>query len=164
MIDRMDIASKLNNLLSQKGLSQRDLARILGESKDRINRWFTGTQVPDVKSALRLARVFGVSVEYLADDAIDDPPTLSRTMEELALLELARETGVDQVFSPFTGQDVGDEEYERYLSRMHTRFHMKIAELYRRELEEVRSTGVATPTKVITETDAAGKRRTKGAS
>lgn len=131
MIASMEFAEKVNKLLAEKGLSQRALAGLLGDvNKDSVNRWCRGSQMPDVKTALRLARVLGVSLDYLVDDQMDEPPTLGLTSEELALVEAAREMGVGTLVMPWIkDEDMEPEAYERHV--------LKIAKLYTKKRDEL---------------------------
>ena len=51
----------------ERGLSQADLARVLGVSRQTINSIETGKYMPSLPLALALGRFFGVSVEEMFD-------------------------------------------------------------------------------------------------
>jgi transcriptional regulator with XRE-family HTH domain len=71
----MEFSEKLRRLAKAKGWNQRDVMRAVGDvSRTKVNNWFSGKFVPDLRESLRLARAFGVSLDYLADDAVDAPP------------------------------------------------------------------------------------------
>lgn len=54
-------------------LSQRKLADLIGRSQTAIWLWEHGMGRPGPEDLLRLARQFGVSVEYLCDEAVPAP-------------------------------------------------------------------------------------------
>lgn len=70
------VAEKLRELMKSRNLKPPDLAREMGNDPSRttIYNWSSGTARPDLISALRLARYFDVSLDYLADDEMDNPP------------------------------------------------------------------------------------------
>jgi transcriptional regulator with XRE-family HTH domain len=84
---------KLTGVIDARGESQRDVARVAGVSHTTANRWCAGSGIPDMREAALLARHYGVPLEFLADDAQDEPPALDPA--EAKLLELARRIGVE---------------------------------------------------------------------
>jgi transcriptional regulator with XRE-family HTH domain len=69
----MDMWEKIERLNGEKGLNWADLARLIGVKDSRISKWRSGTGEVDRKQLLRIAKVLGSGVEYLADDSIEDP-------------------------------------------------------------------------------------------
>ena len=61
----MSLADNLTRLLTLRGLSQADLARLSGLSSAAINRYVSGKRIPTLDHANRLAHTLGVSVETL---------------------------------------------------------------------------------------------------
>jgi putative transcriptional regulator len=59
------VANRLRDLRLARGLTQADLARLLGVSAYTVARWEAGEMVPTARNARRLARRLGVSVEEL---------------------------------------------------------------------------------------------------
>jgi len=45
------------------GMSQRDLARVLGVPQSRVNEWENDKAVPRLETAIRIAQALGVNVE-----------------------------------------------------------------------------------------------------
>lgn len=93
------------------GFNQQKLARISQVSDSEISRILSGKSCnPGVENALKLARAVGVSLDYLADDALDDEATPIETAApagrgsteaprdgaEAEVLDAARELGVRQ--------------------------------------------------------------------
>ena len=64
----MKFSMKLKNLLDVRGLDQQQLASRMGVSQSKVSRWCTGQNLPDMREGLELAKYFGVSVHWLADD------------------------------------------------------------------------------------------------
>lgn len=67
----MTFSEKLNRLRRREGLSQEALAEALGVSRQAVSRWEQGTALPDGAKLLPCARYFGVSVDWLLDEAQD---------------------------------------------------------------------------------------------
>ena len=61
----MTLSEKTLHLRSQKGLSQLELAEQLGVSRQSVSKWETGQSVPDLDKLIKLADLFGVSVDEL---------------------------------------------------------------------------------------------------
>jgi len=65
------VNNRLKVLRAQAGLSQGDLARLLGVSRQTINAVETDKYDPSLPLALRMAKIFGVAVdEIFLDDWI----------------------------------------------------------------------------------------------
>ncbi|WP_182830369.1 helix-turn-helix domain-containing protein [Tautonia rosea] len=97
----MTLARKLDRRMLQLGLSQQALAQKSGVSDSEVSRLLKGqSKRPGLPNILRLARALEVSVDFLADDSLqDDPHTepVSLPSQEQALLELARTIGSREV-------------------------------------------------------------------
>ena len=61
----MTLAEKLLALRTEKGLSQEDLAEQMGVSRQSVSKWETGQSVPDLDKIIKLADLFGVTVDEL---------------------------------------------------------------------------------------------------
>lgn len=61
----MKFNDKLTALRKQKGMSQEQLAELLGVSRQAVSRWELGTTMPDAEKLIKLKEVFGVSIDYL---------------------------------------------------------------------------------------------------
>ncbi len=83
----MTFVEKIEMLRKAKGLDQDELEPLAGLPATRISRWNGGTGEPTARQALRLARVLGCSLEYLADDSLDEdhPPELANQGEKNVL-------------------------------------------------------------------------------
>src|SRR4051812_30309454 len=70
----MRFPEKLSRLCWQRGWSRRELAEALGDvSKSTVSNWITGKTDPRLGELARLARLFEVSVDYLALDEREEP-------------------------------------------------------------------------------------------
>lgn len=68
----MTFGEKLTNLRKQKGMSQDDLANIIGVSRQSISKWELGECEPSIVSIRKIAEIFKVSIDYLLSDIIND--------------------------------------------------------------------------------------------
>lgn len=73
----VDCSEKLKALRKAHGLKQAQLARRIGVSKTMVSAYETASKAPSVEVFVRLAQVFGVSVDYLV--RIDEPKLLDVT-------------------------------------------------------------------------------------
>ena len=65
---------KLVRLIAARDDSQARVARAIGVDASQFAKWLKGKGQPTVPHVLALARYFGVTMEYLADDSVVDPP------------------------------------------------------------------------------------------
>ena len=61
----MTLAEKILHLRTELGLSQLELAEKLEVSRQSVSKWETGQSVPDLEKIIKLADLFGVSVDEL---------------------------------------------------------------------------------------------------
>ena len=61
----MTLGEKILALRAQKGMSQEDLAAALEVSRQSVSKWETNQSVPDLDKIIRLADLFGVTVDQL---------------------------------------------------------------------------------------------------
>ena len=54
----------IKDLREQKGLSQLEFARILGTSRQMVQRWESGDCVPQVDTLCRISDVFHLDVDF----------------------------------------------------------------------------------------------------
>jgi transcriptional regulator with XRE-family HTH domain len=92
-------SEKLSQKILQLGLNGQKLARKSDVSDSEISRIMNQKSLPGLENAIALARAVGVSLDYLADDALDsDPnqPKESADERETTIQRLAREIGYKQ--------------------------------------------------------------------
>lgn len=61
----LNIGDKIIELRKKKNWSQNELAKAVGASRDIIGKYERNDNLPSVEMALKLAKVFDVSVDYL---------------------------------------------------------------------------------------------------
>jgi transcriptional regulator with XRE-family HTH domain len=61
-----------------------------------MSNWFKGKHKPDLESAMKIARALGVPLDYLADDAQDEPPASEFSEWEVAVVDFIRLMGLDK--------------------------------------------------------------------
>ena len=64
----MTLAERIFALRTQRDLSQEELAEQLGVSRQSVSKWETGQSVPDLDKLIKLADLFGVTLDELARD------------------------------------------------------------------------------------------------
>lgn len=91
----MRFEEKLRKQMLSKGFNQQKLARTSGVSDSEVSRILGGKSQPGLENALKLARAVGVSLDYLADEALDVDPARERQADpwERELLEQAQGLG-----------------------------------------------------------------------
>ncbi len=60
-----EFAERLKDLRLEKGLSQRQLAKLLNVSHVAIARWENETRIPNAEAIVMLAKFFSVTTDYL---------------------------------------------------------------------------------------------------
>lgn len=68
----MTLAEKILTLRTQLGLSQGDLAEKLDVSRQSVSKWETGQSVPELDKIVKLADLFGITVDELVREG--EPP------------------------------------------------------------------------------------------
>lgn len=69
----MTLGKRISKLRSQRKISQEYLAEQLDVSRQAVSKWENDSSSPDTDHLVRLAELFGVSVDYLATGK-EDPP------------------------------------------------------------------------------------------
>ncbi|MCL2621037.1 MAG: helix-turn-helix domain-containing protein [Defluviitaleaceae bacterium] len=65
----MKLSEKIQALRKQKGLSQEQLAEMLGVSRQSISKWELDDSTPDIATLVKISEIFGVSTDYLLKGA-----------------------------------------------------------------------------------------------
>lgn len=63
------IAANLRNLISARNTSQQEVADLMGLSQSSVSKWANARVMPDLKSIVGLADLFGVTVSEIVGDA-----------------------------------------------------------------------------------------------
>ena len=77
----MNFNEKLVALRKNAGMSQETLAQRLGVTRQAISKWELGTAMPETKSIMQIAQVFGVKVDYLLGHTVVEKPGIISTVE-----------------------------------------------------------------------------------
>ena len=75
----MTLSEKLYNLRRKQGLSQEGLAEKLDCSRQVISKWENGTTTPDAEMLQKYSELFGVSIDYLVKEDIEEPTSVQPT-------------------------------------------------------------------------------------
>ncbi len=80
----MKLNEKIYDCRKKAGLSQDALAERLGVSRQAVSKWEIGSAQPDLDNIVALAKVFGVTTDWLltdenptSEDAHEEPPQMS---------------------------------------------------------------------------------------
>jgi transcriptional regulator with XRE-family HTH domain len=95
----MSYAAKLQRLCVLRGFDQAGVAAQFGLSRSSMSRILSGAQEPKLGLAFGLSRLFGVSLEYLADDELpvdSRPQSVVLSDDEWTILKLVRRLGTDE--------------------------------------------------------------------
>jgi transcriptional regulator with XRE-family HTH domain len=85
----MKFAEKLAMLIDRTGVKSAEIARALKIKPPNVSRMLSDEQKPSLAQGLIIARALGVTVDYLADDAQDEPAS-GLTPDEQNFLSLYR--------------------------------------------------------------------------
>lgn len=91
------LKDKLLTAMARQGLNGQKLAQRSNVSDSEISRILSGRSTPGLENAFRLARAVGVSLDFLADDALETDPLRGvdpLMPEERRLLDLAHRIGI----------------------------------------------------------------------
>ena len=67
-----NLLAKLVSLRKQKGITQMEVAEKLNVSRQAISRWEVGSAVPTTDNLKVLSELYGVSIDYLLNDAAEN--------------------------------------------------------------------------------------------
>lgn len=65
----MTLREKLNVLRDKAGISQMSLAHQLDVSRQAVSRWESGDTTPSMDKLKALAKIYGVSLDWLCSDS-----------------------------------------------------------------------------------------------
>lgn len=69
----MEFSEKLMTLRRREGFSQEQLADRLGVTRQSVSKWESGAATPELVKLIALSELFGVSVDYLVKDYLEEP-------------------------------------------------------------------------------------------
>lgn len=79
--------NRLKEVRLKNHLTQDELAEKLNTNKVQISRWENGNAIPRSEALIDLARILGVSVDYLL--GLSDEPTIRVRFDNLSVEEMA---------------------------------------------------------------------------
>ena len=62
----MSIGERISKLRQEAGLSQYELAKVIGVSRQAVSKWENDQTAPDTINLIRLSNILNTEVEYLA--------------------------------------------------------------------------------------------------
>ena len=65
IMSTMELSKRLKEIREEKGLSQRELAKLLNIDKSTVAKYETGERSPDADMIVKLADFFDVSTDFL---------------------------------------------------------------------------------------------------
>ena len=80
----MNLGDRITTLRKQKDMSQTDLAKAAGVSREIIGRYERGEAMPSIEVAKKIADAFAVSLDYLVGEGINasfDKKSLTRLQD-----------------------------------------------------------------------------------
>ena len=91
----MKLSEKILSLRTARGLSQGDLAEKLEVSRQSVSKWETGQSVPDLDKIIKIADLFGVTVDELVrEEANPKGQEQSRPEPQVFYMEKQAQTGL----------------------------------------------------------------------
>ena len=78
---KMILADKIIKLRKQLGWSQEDLAEKVNVSRQSVSKWESTSSRPDLNKIILLAELFGVTIDYLVKDEIEEIDTIGEYKE-----------------------------------------------------------------------------------
>jgi len=94
----LDFGKKLTECRKAKGLSQKELAKLLNTSHSVIGKYEREEMTPSIEAAVKLANLLGTTVAYLLgenkdSDLLKDPSMLKR-LQEIQNLPIEDKNGI----------------------------------------------------------------------
>ena len=79
-----EVGERIRQRREQAGLRQRDIADALQLSAQAVSKWERGENAPDIGLLPQLARLLGISTDWLLA-GFDDSPDLLKALERIAM-------------------------------------------------------------------------------
>lgn len=73
MYDNKAFSYQLNRIMDMRGISQKELAAIVGIASASISRYVTGNREPDIRTLVKLAETLHVSIDELVGFDVPEP-------------------------------------------------------------------------------------------
>ena len=78
----MTFGEKLSTLRKKANLTQKDLANMLGVSRQAVTKWESGIGIPDIDNVKRIASIFNISIDELLDYKVEEIELKQDTVTE----------------------------------------------------------------------------------
>ena len=82
-------AERIKQLRKKKGISQSELAELIGVKNNTVSTWERGTRKPDFEALSLLSNYFEVSFEYILGSSDKEEARVKPTQDELDELALS---------------------------------------------------------------------------
>ena len=82
-------AERIKQLRKKKGISQSELAEVIGVKNNTVSTWERGTRKPDFEALNLLSDYFEVSFEYILGSSDKEEARVKPTQDELDQLDLS---------------------------------------------------------------------------
>ncbi len=106
----MNIGSKITTARQQCGMTQSELADKMCVTRQTVSRWEAGTAFPDVEKVAHIAKLLGVSCDYLLDDEYSAGDYVEIREEKKALQE--ENSCITELLKSLVGKKVHIDFYE----------------------------------------------------
>ena len=100
----MTFCEKLTDLRRRSGMSQEQLADRLGVTRQSVSKWESGTAMPELVKLISLSDIFGVSVDYLVKDYLEEPESAGGGDDLSAQQAVRLEKKVDELTNYVKGK------------------------------------------------------------
>ena len=100
----MTFSEKLMDRRRKAGLSQEQLADRLGVTRQSVSKWESGTAMPELVKLISLSDIFGVSVDYLVKDYLEEPESAGGGDDLSAQQAVRLEKKVDELTNYVKGR------------------------------------------------------------
>ena len=100
----MTFSEKLMDLRRKAGLSQEQLADRLGVTRQSVSKWESGTAMPELVKLISLSELFGVSMDYLVKDYLEEPESADGGDDLSAQQAVRLEKKVDELTNYVKGR------------------------------------------------------------
>ena len=100
----MTFSEKLMDLRRKSGLSQEQLADRLRVTRQSVSKWESGTAMPELVKLISLSDIFGVSVDYLVKDYLEEPESAGGGDDLSAQQAVRLEKKVDELTNYVKGR------------------------------------------------------------
>lgn len=88
----MTLGSKIKKLRTEKGLTQKDLADQVHVTFQTVSKWEKDENEPDVSTLREIAKLFGVTVDYLINEDDEETPKEETVEPVVAPVEVVTKT------------------------------------------------------------------------